>query len=155
MLRIAVLAAVAMVLLGIVAKAEAKVTCDSGTTAFVSGKLRIFGVYFHRSDAFNEEWGFDEYACRGSGRPPQPVGFEYSNTGTGSNDTPAYAYDGRRHLAGYDTDDGEGGPSAHLSVTDLRTGRSFGFTNVACCEGVPAFRVARGDRRVGCRIGGP
>ncbi|MEA2125639.1 MAG: hypothetical protein QOI80_2421, partial [Solirubrobacteraceae bacterium] len=70
-------------------------------------------------------------------------GFEYSNTGTGSNDTPAYAYDGRRYLAGYDTEDGEGGPSAHLSVTDLRTGRSFGFTNVACCEGVPAFRAAR------------
>jgi hypothetical protein len=143
MLRIAVLAAVVMVLLGIAARAEARVRCDSGTTAFVEGKLRIFGVYFHRSDEFNEEWGFDEFACLGGARRPLAVGFRYSNTGTGSNDTPGYAYDGRRYLATYDTDDGEGGPSAHMSVIDLRTRRSFGFTNVACCEGVPAFRVAR------------
>jgi hypothetical protein len=142
-LRIAVIAAVAMVLLGIAAKAEARPRCSSGSTAFVDGKLRIFGVYFHRADAFQEEWGFDEYACLGGGRRPLGVGFEYSNTGTGSNDTPAYAFDGRRYLASYDTDDGEGGPSANLSVQDLRTGRGFAFTNVACCEGVPAFRVAR------------
>jgi hypothetical protein len=143
MLRIAVLAAVVMVLLAIVARADARVGCDSGTTAVVDGQLRIFGVYFHRSGGFIEEWGYDEYACLGGRRRPLSVGFRYSNTGTGSNDTPAYAYDGSRYLAGYDTDDGEGGPSAHLDVVDLRSGRSFAFTNVACCEGVPALRVAR------------
>src|SRR4051794_26033043 len=43
--RIAVLAAVVMGLLAIVARADARVGCDSGTTAVVDGRLRIFGVY--------------------------------------------------------------------------------------------------------------
>jgi hypothetical protein len=144
MLRIAVLAAVAMVLIGIVAKAaEARPRCGSGTTAFVEGKLRIFGISFDRPDTFGgREFGFDAYACLGGRGKPVSVGGRYDNTGTASADTPAYAYDGRRYLAAYDTDDGEGGPSAHLSVLDLRTGRWSAFTNAACCENVPAFRVA-------------
>ena len=47
------------------APTEAKVTCDSGTTAFVDGNLRIFGIHFRTPD----EWGFDEYACLGRRRP--------------------------------------------------------------------------------------
>jgi hypothetical protein len=139
-LRVA--AVVAVLMLASAASADAKVRCGSGTTAFVEGELRIFGVYFHRADDFNEEWGFDEYACLGRGPRPQGVGLKYSNTGTGSDDAPAYAYDGKRYLAVYHTTDGEGGPSAQLSVRDLRTRRDVGFVNVACCEGVPAFRVA-------------
>jgi hypothetical protein len=138
MLKIAVLAAVVMVLVGAVARADAKLRCGSGTTAFVEGKLRIFGVHYESAD----EWGADEYACLGGVRRPLGVGGEYANGGTGSADTPAYAYDGRRYLAAYDTDEGEGGPSAHLRVFDLMSRRSFAFTNVACCENVPAFRVA-------------
>jgi hypothetical protein len=140
MLRIA--GVVAVLVLASAASADAKVRCGSGTTAFVDGKLRIFGVYFHRADDFNEEWGFDEYACIGGTGRPQGVGLRYSNTGTGSDDTPAYAIGGGRYLAAYDYTDGEGGPSAHLSVRDLRMRRDVGFVNVACCEGVPAFRVA-------------
>ena len=140
MLRIAVLAAVVMVLIGIAAKAaEARPPrCDSGTTAFVEGKLRIFGVHYQTPD----EWGFDEWACLGGRGRAMGVGSEGSTTGTGSADTPAYAYDGRRYLASYGMTDGEGGPSADLVVIDLVARDSFAFTNVACCENVPAFRVA-------------
>jgi hypothetical protein len=135
--------ALALLLLLVVASSAeaAKVSCASGTTAFVTGNLRIFGVHFDNPDPFGGfEFGDDEYACVG-GAGPRSVGGTYSNSGTGSADTPAYAYDGRRYLAVYDTDDGEGGPSAHLRVLDLVRKRSFAFTNVACCEGVPAFRV--------------
>jgi hypothetical protein len=139
MLRIAVLAAALTVLIGIKsADAKPEVTCSSGTTAFLDGKLRIFGTYYETRD----EWGFDEFACLRGAKRPVSAGLEGSTTGTGSADTPAYAFDGSRYLLSYFYTDGEGGPSAHMSVQDLVTRRSFGFGNVACCEGVPAFRVA-------------
>jgi hypothetical protein len=70
MVRIAVLAVVVMVLLGIASRADARVRCSSGTTAFVEGTLRIFGTHFDRPDPFGgREFGFDEYACLGGRRP--------------------------------------------------------------------------------------
>ena len=64
-----------------------------------------------------DEWGFDEYACLGR-RRPLGVGGVGSTTGTGSGATPVYAHAGR-YLASYHQSDGEGGPSAHVSVVDL------------------------------------
>jgi hypothetical protein len=52
-----------------------------------------------------------------------------------------YAHAGR-FLASYDQSDGEGGPSAHVSVVDLVRRRSVGFANVACCEWTPSIRLA-------------
>ena len=138
MLRITVVA-MALTLLTGAASADAKVRCGSGTTAFVEGKLRIFGVHYSTPD----EFGFDEYACLGRKRRPVSVGQRGATTGTGSSDTPAFAVGGGgRYLASYAFTDGEGGPSASIKVIDLRTRRTVAFIGVACCEGVPAFRVA-------------
>src|SRR5215207_11391389 len=84
--------------------AEARVACGDGTTAFVDGNLRIFGIHYRTPD----EWGFEEYACLGR-RKPQGVGGVGSTSGTGSGVTPVYAHAGR-FLASYDQSDGEGGP---------------------------------------------
>ena len=112
-------------------------TCTAGVTGFVDGRLRVFGLPWRT----REEWGADHYACIGRGARPQAVGFEYSNTGTGTDDTPAYALGGGRYLAAYHYTDGEGGPSASISLLDLRARRRAGFVNVVCCEGDPAFLV--------------
>src|SRR5215207_6310067 len=138
MRRIAVAAAL-LALLAAVPGAEAKVRCGSGTTAFVVGDLRIFGVHFRTPD----EFGFNEYACLGRRGRPLLVGSRGGSTGLASGDTPAYAIGGGRYLAAYETSDGEGGPSASLTVKDLRTRRTVAFLNLACCEGVPAFRVSQ------------
>ena len=134
MRRLAVLA----VLLPLIAAApaEAKVTCGSGTTAFVDGNLRIFGIHYRTPD----EWGFDEYACLGR-RRPLAVGLAGSTTGTGSAATPVFAHSGR-FLASYSQTDGEGGPSAHVSVVDMIRRKGVSFMNVACCEWTPAIRLA-------------
>src|SRR5688572_11510365 len=63
--------------------------------------------------------------------------------GTASGDTPAYAFGGGRYLGALSISDGEGGPSSDVTVFDLRARRTVAFLNLACCEGVPAFRVAR------------
>jgi hypothetical protein len=137
MRRIAVPAAV-LALLVAAPGAEARVRCGSGTTAFVQGDLRIFGVHFRTPD----EFGFNEYACLG-GRRPLLVGSSGGSSGLASSDTPAYAIGGGRYLAAYETSDGEGGPSAAVTVKDLRARRTVAFLDLACCEGVPAFRVSR------------
>jgi hypothetical protein len=116
--------------------AEAKVACDDGTTAFVDGKLRIFGIHYRTPF----ESGFEEYACLGR-RRPLSVGGVGSDSGLGSAVTPVYAHAGR-FLASYHQSDGEGGPSAHVSVVDLVSRRSVSFANVACCEWTPSIRLA-------------
>ena len=141
MRRLAAIAAAALSLLA-AAPAGAQVpppprTCTAGVTGFVDGRLRVFGLPWRT----REEWGADHYACIGRGARPQAVGFEYSNTGTGTDDTPAYALGGGRYLAAYHYTDGEGGPSASISLLDLRARRRAGFVNVVCCEGDPAFLV--------------
>ena len=59
--------------------AEAQVSCGSGTTAFVDGNLRIFGVHYKTVD----EQGFEEYACLGRRMKPLFVGSVGSDTGVG------------------------------------------------------------------------
>ena len=134
MRRLALLAALLPLLAA--APADAKVSCGDGSTAFVDGKLRIFGIHYRTPD----EWGFDEYACLGR-RRPLGVGGVGSTTGTASGATPVYAHAGR-YLASYHQSDGEGGPSAHVSVVDLVRRRSVSFVNVACCGWTPALRLA-------------
>jgi len=134
MRRLALLAVLLPLLAG--APAEAKVSCGDGVPMFADGKLRLFGVPFRSRD----EWGANHYACLG-GRGPQLVGSDYDNAGTGSAHTRVYAHAGR-FLATYDHEDGEGGPSAHVSVVDLVRRRSVSFANVACCEWTPALRLA-------------
>ena len=112
-------------------------SCNAGVTGFVDGRLRVFALPWRTRD----EWGADHYACARRGARPQAVGFEYSNAGTGTDDTPAYALGGGRYLAAYHYTDGEGGPSASVSLLDLRARRRIGFVNVVCCEGDPAFLV--------------
>ena len=136
------LAFLVFVLLVLAAPAEAKVSCDSGSTAFVSGKLRIFGIHFDNPDPFGgREFGFDEYACLGASKRPLGVGSKYDNTGTGSDETSVYAFAGR-YLADYSQTDGEGGPSAHVTVTDLVRRKGVSLVNVACCEWTPVIRLA-------------
>jgi len=130
-------ALVTVVLLVVCAPAQAKVACDDGATAFVDGKLRIFGVHYRTPD----ERGFEEYACLGRRMKPLYVGGVGSDTGVGSADTPEYAHAGR-FLADYSQSDGEGGPSSHVTVVDLVRRRSVSFMNLACCEGVPPLRLA-------------
>jgi hypothetical protein len=131
-------AAAALILFAVLAvPAEGRVRCDSGTTAFVDGKLRIFGVHYRTPD----EWGFEEYACLGRRRKPLYVGGVGSDTGVGSAETPVYAHAGR-YLADYSQSDGEGGPSSHVTVVDLVRRRAVSFMNLACCEGVPPLRLA-------------
>ena len=117
--------------------AQGRVSCDSGTTAFVDGKLRIFGIHYRTPD----ESGFEEYACLGRRMKPLYVGGVGSDTGVGSAETPLYAHAGR-FLAAYHQSDGEGGPSSHVSVVDLLRRRGVSFMNLACCEGVPPLRLA-------------
>jgi hypothetical protein len=124
------------------APAEATVGCGDGTTAFVDGKLRIFGIHYRTSD----EQGFEEYACLGRRMKPLYVGGVGADTGVGSAETPEYAHAGR-FLADYSQSDGEGGPSSHVTVVDLVRRRTVSFMNLACCEGVPPLRLA-GDGSV-------
>ena len=63
MRRLGVIAAALALAASTCGDAEAKVRCGSGTTAYVEGGLRIFGMYFREPD----EWGFNEYACSGRG----------------------------------------------------------------------------------------
>jgi len=120
------------------APAQAKVRCGDGTTAFVDGRLRIFGIHYKTS--FEE--GFEEYACLGRRMKPLLVGGVGADQGVGSAETPVYARAGR-FLAAYDQSDGEGGPGAHVSVVDLVRRRTVSFMNLACCEGTPPLRLAR------------
>src|SRR5918997_2018899 len=126
-----------LAVLALCAPAQAKVACGDGTTAFVDGRLRIFGVHYRTA----HEQGFEEYACLGRRMEPLYVGGVGSDTGVGSAETPAYAHAGR-FLASYDVSDGEGGPDADVSVQDLRRRRTVSFMNLACCEGVPPLRLA-------------
>lgn len=116
-------------------------TCTAGVTGFVDGPLRIFGLPWERTGPFGPEWGADHYACLGRSGRPQGVGAEYGNAGTGSDDVPAYALGGGRYLAAYRFTDGEGGPSAAITVRDLRRRRRIATANMVCCEGTPPFRV--------------
>lgn len=128
---------VVLAVLVLCAQAQAKVACGDGTTAFVDGKLRIFGIHYRTPD----ETGFEEYACLGRRMKPLYVGGIGADTGVGFGETQVYAHAGR-FLASYDFSDGEGGPGADVSVMDLRRRRSVVFMNLACCEGVPPLRVA-------------
>src|SRR3954451_1643 len=106
--RIAVLA-VALIVLSGSGTADAKVRGGAGTTAFVQGRLRVFGVHHSTRD----ESGFAEYACLGRRRRPVRVGSDTATTGTASSVTSAYAVGGGgRYLAAYTVNDGEGGPGA-------------------------------------------
>jgi hypothetical protein len=136
-LHVRVLGLTVLAVLVLCAPAEAKVACGDGTTAFVDGKLRIFGIHYRTAD----EQGFEEYACLGRRMKPLYVGGVGSDTGVGFAETEVYAHAGR-FLASYDFSDGEGGPDADVSVMDLRRRRSVVFMNLACCEGVPPLRVA-------------
>ncbi len=122
------------------APAEAKVSCGDGATAFVDGKLRIFGDPL--PDAATSGASTSTRASGGGGR--WRVGGVGSTTGTGSARRRSTPTPGR-FLASYHQSDGEGGPSAHVSVVDLVRRRSVSFVNVACCEWTPALRL--GDRR--------
>src|SRR5215217_3975644 len=102
--------------------AEARVACGDGTTAFVDGHLRIFGIHYRTPD----EWGFTEYACLGRRMKPLSVGGVGADTGVGSGETRAYAHAGR-FLASYDYSDGEGGPDADVSVQDVQRRRTVSF----------------------------
>ena len=135
-MRILGLTVLAVLLLA-TAPAQAKVRCGDGTTAFVDGNLRIFGVHYRTPD----ESGFEEYACLGRRMKPVFVGAVGSDTGVGSSETPVYAHN-RRYLASYEQSDGEGGPSSHVSVVDLLRRRTVSFANVACCEWRPSIRLA-------------
>ena len=59
------LAVLALGLLRRAAGARRRSRCGDGTTAFVDGELRIFGIHYRTPD----ECGFDEYACLGRRRP--------------------------------------------------------------------------------------
>jgi hypothetical protein len=118
------------------APAQAKVACGDGTTAFVDGSLRIFGVHYRTSF----ERGFEEYACLGR-RRPLLVGGVGSDNGVGSSETSVYAHAGR-YLASYSQSDSEGGPDADVTVVDLRRRKTVSFLNLACCEWTPAIRLA-------------
>jgi hypothetical protein len=143
-----VLGITVLAVLVLCAPAEAKVGCGDGTTAFVDGKLRIFGIHYRTP--FEE--GFEEYACLGRRMKPMFVGGVGADTGVGSSETRVYAHAGR-FLAAYDYSDGEGGPDTDVSVVDLRSRRSVSFMNLACCEGVPPLRLAR-DGTVAVRDSG-
>ena len=126
-----------LAVLALCAPAQAKVACGDATTAFVDGKLRIFGVHYKTS--FEE--GFEEYACLGRRMKPLYVGGVGADEGVGFGETRVYAHAGR-FLASYDYSDGEGGPDSDVSVQDLRRRRTVSFLNLACCEGVPPLRLA-------------
>jgi hypothetical protein len=135
------LAAIAATLLALAAaapaRAQAKVRCGDGTTAFVDGRLRIFGIHYRTSS----ERGFEEYACLGRRMKPLLVGGVGSDDGVGSAETSVYARN-RRYLAAYSQSDGEGGPGADVTVFDLLRRRSVSFSNLACCEWRPSIRLA-------------
>ena len=126
-----------LAVLAMCAPAQAKVACGDGTTAFVDGGLRIFGVHYRTS--FEE--GFEEYACLGRRMKPLLVGGVGADQGVGSSETPVYAHSGR-YLASYEQSDSEGGPDADVRVVDLRRRRTVMFANLACCEWRPSLRLA-------------
>ena len=137
--RLAAFLAIVLATLAAAAPAPAapRVRCGDGSTAFVDGKLRIFGIHYKSS--FEE--GFEEYACLGRRMKPLYVGGVGADQGVGSSETRVYAHAGR-FLASYDYSDGEGGPDSDVSVMDLRRRRTVSFLNLACCEGVPPLRLA-------------
>jgi hypothetical protein len=137
-MRRASLMAVAAALAVLAPAAEAKVTCDGGSTLFAEGRLRILATFFDTPD----ETGYNAFACLGRAGRPRIVGGHAVTPGTASGDTPAYAFGGGRYLGALSISDGEGGPSSDVTVTDLRTRRTVNFLNLACCEGVPELRVA-------------
>jgi hypothetical protein len=127
-------------------------SCDEGRPLFASGRLRIVAVTYRTES----EWGSDQYACLGRRGAPLFVGYTYDDFGVATNDTPAYVYDGGRHLAALWTSDSEGGPSANYWVFDLRAGRHVGFENIPYPRRLPAFGLAGGGelvhrRQVGVR----
>jgi hypothetical protein len=136
-LGVRILGLTVLAVLVLCAPAQAKVACGDGTTAFVDGNLRIFGIHYKTAD----ETGFEEYACLGRRMKPLYVGGVGSDSGVGFGQTQAYAHAGR-YLASYDYSDGEGGPDSDVSVQDLRRRRTVSFLNLACCEGVPPLRLA-------------
>ena len=137
MRTLAAFLATASALVLLCAPVPAAVTCRSGTTAFVDGTLRIFGVHYRTS--FEE--GFEEYACLGRRMKPLLVGGVGSDNGVGSSETPVYAHN-RRYLASYEQSDSEGGPDADVRVFDLLRRRTVMFANLACCEWRPSIRLA-------------
>ena len=126
-----------LAVLALCAPAQAKVACGDGTTAFVDGNLRIFGVHYKTS--FEE--GFEEYACLGRRMKPLLVGGVGADQGVGSSETPVYARN-RRYLATYEQSDSEGGPDADVTVFDLLRRKAVSFSNLACCEWRPSIRLA-------------
>ena len=138
MLRIALLVLALMVVVS-PAPAEAKVRCSSGTTAFVSGDLRIFGVHYSTPD----EWGFDEYACLGrdaAAAAGRRRGVDHRHR-VGRH---ARLRRGARRAAAGRLRDRATARAARrrrsrCSICARR--RAINFMNVACCDGVPAFRV--------------
>jgi hypothetical protein len=129
--------AVVAVLVLCTAPAQAKVACGDGTTAFVDGNLRIFGIHYRTSF----ERGFEEYACLGRRMKPILVGGVGSDEGVASTETSVYAHN-RRYLATYEQSDSEGGPDADVTVFDLIGRRTVSFSNLACCEWRPSIRLA-------------
>ena len=120
------------------ASAEAKRPgCGAGVGLFTEGRLHVFAVPYRTAD----ESGYDEWACVGR-RGPWSVGLVGANTGVGSTETQAYAFAGGRFLGSYQVTDGEGGPSASIGVSDLRTRRTVAYTNIVCCGPIPSFFVA-------------
>jgi hypothetical protein len=118
--------------------AKQRVTCSSGATIVLDGRLRIFGVPFH--DRYGTV-GADEYACLGRSGRPLGIGFASESQGTASSDTPIVTFDGKRYLAALSTDDGEGGPSASYDVFDLRMRRRVTFAKAVAGEEPEPFRV--------------
>jgi hypothetical protein len=119
--------------------AQARLACDDGATVLAEGRMRILAKFFDTPD----ETGSNHWACLGRARRPLLVGGSVVTPGTASGDTPAYAFGGGRYVGALNLSDGEGGPSSDVTVYDLRRRRVVAFVNLACCEGTPAFRVAR------------
>jgi hypothetical protein len=120
------------------AAAKQRLTCSSGITTVLDGRLRIFGVPFH--DRYGTV-GADEYACMGRSGRPMGIGFASESQGTASSDTPIVTFDGKRYIAVLATEDGEGGPDADYEVFDLRTGRRVTFAAALAGEEPEPFRI--------------
>ena len=113
--------------------------CTAGQTMFVEGKLRLFAIRWRTA----HEWGYDTWACRGTRGRAVGVGGFASGTGTASAHTPRYTLAGGRYLGIYNENDGEGGPSAWVTVVDLASRRTIGYANTPFYdEFLPSLRVA-------------